>query len=383
MRSLGGLVPIEAEGFSPFFAAVKHRDVFAVETNPAQFKNAPFPILVSGAERSGGSPPTKNLVGMDDAEHAAYRSIIADWFAPKALNRRRDEIREMARRYVKEFVDGPREIDFINAVGVSLPLRFLASTLGLPREDDEQLHDWTRQFFGAQDPDLAGSEGDYQENMSRVIGQFSEYFLTKTSEWREKPDGSLGSVIANAQIRDDYMQPDLLCAYFILLAAAGHDTVATVLAGGVEALARHPDEFDKLKADLTLTGNAVEEIIRWVTPTKHFMRTACVDTSINGQAVSAGDWILLSYPSANRDEEVFEDPFVFDIGRKDARKHLAFGAGPHFCIGNQLARLQLRAFFEELACSLEGMEIAGPVEYSATTFVSTFKRLPLRLYSSA
>lgn len=378
LRKSGKLVRVESPGFAPFWAAVKHRDVFAIESNPAVFKNAPFPILVEGEERGGGSPPTKNLVGMDDKEHRTYRSIIADWFAPKALHARKDEIRGMAREYVSGLLDGPNEIDFVSAVGVGLPLRFIASTLGLPREHDEQLHQWTREFFGAQDPDLAGAEGDMSAKMEKIIGTLSAYFLEMTDRWRATPDDSLGSVIANARIGDDYMKPDLLCAYFILLAAAGHDTVATVLTGGVEALARHPDEFKKIKVDPSIIGNATEEMIRWVTPTKHFMRTAVEDADVNGSAVKAGDWILLSYPSANRDEEVFVDPFSFDVTRKEARKHLAFGAGAHFCIGNQLARLQLRTFFEEFIGELKTIELAGDVKYSATTFVSTFKKVPIR-----
>lgn len=376
LRARGGLVRVEAPGFSPFWAAVHHSDIALIETRANQFHNAPFPILVDGEERGGGSPPTKNLVGMDGDEHRIYRSIIADWFGAKRLNDRKVEINNLATRYVEQFASGPAELDFAAGVGVSLPLRFIASTLGIPEEDDEKIHRWTTEFFGAQDPEL--SRGDQKTTLEGVIEEFSAYFMEMTQRLRAKPDPYLASVIANANVGGAHLPPDLLCAYLILLSAAGHDTVATVLAGGVEALARHPDQFQTLKDNPELLPNAIEEIIRWVTPTKHFMRTAIVDTDVNGAQVSAGDWILLSYPSANRDEAVFEDPFVFDVSRRDARKHLAFGVGPHFCIGNQLARMQLKAFFGAFLERVKHLELNGDVHYSATTFVSTFKSLPVK-----
>lgn len=376
LRARGGLVRVDAPGFSPFWAAIHHRDVAHIETHAEQFHNAPFPILVDGEERGGGSPPTKNLVGMDGQEHRIYRSLIADWFGAKRLNDRKAEIDRMAARYVDDFAVGPREIDFAAGVGVSLPLRFIASTLGIPEEDDEKIHHWTTEFFGAQDPEL--SRGDQKTTLDGVIKEFSSYFTQMAMRLRAQPDPYLASVIANAQVDGGHLPPDLLCAYLILLSAAGHDTVATVLTGGVEAFARFPDQFQKLKENPSLLANAVEEIIRWVTPTKHFMRTAVTDAHINGSRVSAGDWILLSYPSANRDEAVFCEPFSFDIARRDARKHLAFGVGPHFCIGNQLARMQLKAFFAAFIKRVKRLELDGPVQYSAATFVSTFKALPVK-----
>ncbi|MEO1202914.1 MAG: cytochrome P450 [Pseudomonadota bacterium] len=379
LRRRGGLCKVDSEAFRPFLAAVGHREITEIESNSKLFRNAPFPILVEGMERGGGAPPTKNLVGMDGEEHRVYRSIIADWFAPKAINDRAQEIHDLARQYVDRLLSLKGDIDFVKAVGAGLPLRFIMATLGLPEEDDEKIHRWTTEFFGAQDPDLAGSTGDMKARMDRIVTELSAYFIDKSERWRSTPDDSLGSVIANARIDGEFLAADMLCAYFILLSAAGHDTVATVLTGGIEALARHPTELSKLKSDTSLVANAVEEIIRWVTPTKHFMRTAVADTVVNGYAVEAGDWVLLSYPSANRDEHVFENPFRFDVSRKEARKHLAFGTGPHFCIGNRLARLQLRIFFEELIGRVDAIELCGDVEYSATTFVSTFKRLPIRV----
>lgn len=189
----------------------------------------------------------------------------------------------------------------------------------------------------------------------------------------------LASVIANARVDGDVLPPDLLVPYFILMAAAGHDTVSTVLAGSMEALASHPEELSRLQADPSTLPLAIDELLRWVTPTKHFMRTAVTDVEVSGQQVRAGDWVLLSYPSANRDEAVFADPFRLDLTRSNAADHLSFGVGPHYCVGAHLARLELRTFFERLLPRLDSVELAGPVRLAKTTFVGTYKQLPLRI----
>ena len=186
-------------------------------------------------------------------------------------------------------------------------------------------------------------------------------------------------MLANAEVEGQPLPPDLLVPYFILLSAAGHDTVATVLAGGIEALARHPAQLERLMQHPELIGNAVEEMMRWVTPTKHFMRNAVSPTIVGDKEIQAGDWMLLSWASANRDEKVFDEPFRFDVARQDVREHLAFGFGPHRCIGSTLARLQLNTFFERFLPRVQLLELDGEVQYSRTTFVSTFRSLPIRL----
>lgn len=377
LRRSSGLIRVEDAGHHPFLAAVRHADVSAVERNSKAFKNAPFPILTAGADRAGSAPPVKNLIGMDDADHQAHRAIIADWFNPRALRDREAEIRSTARMFIDRMADGGDRIDFASSMAIAIPLRFIASTLGVPEEDEDRIHEWTRAVFGANDPEIA--VGSVEETIGRAVADLGDYFVGRSIGWRAKPDATLGSVIANARIDGRHLAPDILVAYFVLLSAAGHDTVATVLAGGLEALARHPEQYARLRDQPELVPNAVEEMLRWVTPTKHFMRTAVADCRVGDTAVSAGDWILLSYPSANRDEAAFAEPMKFDVGRKDAIKHLAFGIGPHFCVGHQLARMQIRIFFEELLPRLDRLELVGPVEYTATTFVSTFKRLPLRI----
>lgn len=377
LRESAGPIKIEDPGFAPFWAVIHHADVKDVAQRSAVFKNAPHPILVPGPDREGGGPPVRNLVGMDDAEHRTYRALISEWFLPGVIRKRKAEIDAIAQERIDALSTGDTRVDFANVVSAGLPLRFINATLGIPAEDDSLIHNWTTELFGIDDESVARS--DRETTLAQVVNELGGYFMGLAGRLRDEPDDSLGSVLANAEVAGERLGPDLLVPYFILLSAAGHDTVATVLAGGIEALARHPDQLDRLKQDPQLIGNGVEEMMRWVTPTKHFMRNAVSPTTVGGKQIQAGDWMLLSWASANRDESVFDQSFRFDVTRQDVREHLAFGIGPHRCIGSTLARLQLNTFFEKFLPRVDLLELDGDVEYSRTTFVSTFKSLPIRL----
>ncbi len=376
-RQSPGPIRIEDPGFAPFWAVIHHADVKDVAQRSAVFKNAPYPILVPGPNREGGGPPVRNLVGMDDDEHRTYRAIIAEWFLPGVIRKRQAEIAAIAQERIDALSAGDGRIDFANVVSAGMPLRFINATLGVPPEDDLQIHNWTSELFGIDDEAVARS--DRETTLAQVVQELGGYFMGLAGRLRAEPDDSLGSVLANAAVEGQPLPPDLLVPYFILLAAAGHDTVASVLAGGIEALARHPAQLERLMQHPELIGNAVEEMMRWVTPTKHFMRNAVSPTIVGDKEIQAGDWMLLSWASANRDENVFDEPFRFDVARQDVREHLAFGFGPHRCIGSTLARLQLNTFFERFLPRVQLLELDGEVQYSRTTFVSTFRSLPIRL----
>lgn len=376
-RQSPGPIRIEDPGFAPFWAVIHHADVKDVAQRSAVFKNAPYPILVPGLNREGGGPPVRNLVGMDDEEHRTYRALIAEWFLPGVIRKRQTEIAAIAQDRIDALSAGDSRIDFANVVSAGLPLRFINATLGIPPEDDLQIHNWTSELFGIDDEAVARS--DRETTLAQVVQELGGYFMGLAGRLRAEPDDSLGSVLANAEVEGQPLPPDLLVPYFILLSAAGHDTVATVLAGGIEALARHPAQLERLMQHPELIGNAVEEMMRWVTPTKHFMRNAVSPTIVGDKEIQAGDWMLLSWASANRDEKVFDEPFRFDVARQDVREHLAFGFGPHRCIGSTLARLQLNTFFEKFLPRVQLLEFDGAVQYSRTTFVSTFRSLPIRL----
>jgi cytochrome P450 len=209
-----------------------------------------------------------------------------------------------------------------------------------------------------------------------VIQDFFEYFTKLTEERRTNPTTDMASVVANARINGEELTMMQTIGYYVITATAGHDTTASAMAGGLHALIEHPDQLQRLRDDPSLMNTAVDEMIRWVTPVKHFMRTATEDYSLRDKTIRAGQSVLLSYPSGNRDEEAFVDPFAFDVGRSP-NKHLAFGFGVHYCLGAMLARMELKAFFKELLPRLDHVELAGDPKLMKTIFVGGLKSLPV------
>jgi hypothetical protein len=203
------------------------------------------------------------------------------------------------------------------------------------------------------------------------------YFNGVTTSRREHPTEDLASAIANARVDGEPLSDLETVSYYLIIATAGHDTTSATISGGLDALIDNPDQLGRLRDDLGLMPTATEEMIRWVTPVKHFMRTAASDTVVRGTPIVAGESVLLSYVSANRDEDIFDDPFRFDVGR-EPNKHVAFGFGVHFCMGAALARMEINSFFSELLPRLKSIERSGDPELTATTFVGGLKHLPVR-----
>jgi cytochrome P450 len=255
--------------------------------------------------------------------------------------------------------------------------------LGLPPEDEPRMLRLTQQLFGARDPDLSRSAGEMQDPVAAaaviqsVIEDFNTYFTQLTIDRRANPRDDVASIIANAKIHGALISQANANAYYQVLATAGHDTTSASTAGAIWALAERPGELAKVQADLGLIPALIEEAIRWVTPVKHFMRTAVQDYELRGRKISAGDWLFLSYMSGNRDEDVFEEPFEFRVDRIP-NKHIAFGYGAHLCLGMHLARLETRILFEELLPRIKDLALDGDPKWAQTNFVSGPKRLPIR-----
>jgi cytochrome P450 len=268
------------------------------------------------------------------------------------------------------------QCDFARDVALFYPLHVIMSILGVPESEESGMLQLTQQLFGNDDPEFGGD--DPAAAMMAAADGFQRYFNQLTEERRANPVDDIATVLANGQIDGKPLGEIERMGYYIIIATAGHDTTSSSLAGGLEALIRHPEQLQALKQDPGLIDNAVDEIIRWVTPVRHFMRLALEDYVLGDTAIARGDWILLSYLSANRDESVFQDPFRFDVRRKNADEQIAFGTGVHFCLGAHLARMELRAFLRELLPRLEEVEIAGEPEHVKSTFVCGLKRLPIR-----
>ena len=230
---------------------------------------------------------------------------------------------------------------------------------------------------GSPEEGRAALRGESTEDLLAVLADFFNYFSALTASRRAHPTDDLASAIANGRIDGEFMSDMDTLSYYVIVASAGHDTTKDAMSGGLLALIENPGELDRLRRNMDLMPTAVEEMIRWATPVKEFMRTAAEDTTVRGVQFAKGESVYLAYVSGNRDEEVFDDPFRFDVGR-DPNKHVAFGYGVHFCLGAALARMEMNSLYTELIPRLKSIELAGKPELSATTFVGGLKHLPVR-----
>ncbi|MBO0852500.1 MAG: cytochrome P450 [Nocardia sp.] len=376
LRSDAPVSWVEVPGYQPFWAITKHADIIAVERANRQFTNWPRPVLTTAAgdELQAGAG-IRTLIHLDDPRHRVMRAIAADWFGPRSMKAMSDRIEELAKVYVDRMCEAGGQCDFVQEVAVNFPLYVIMSLLGVPEADFPRMLTLTQELFGSDDQEFKRGE-DLTETMQPLLEMF-EYFQDLTAKWRENPTGDLGSTIANARIDGEPLSDIDTVSYYTIIATAGHDTTSAAISGGLQALIEHPRQREKLAGNPGLMADATEEIIRWVTPVKSFMRTAAEPATVHGVPIAAGDALLLSYVSANRDEEVFEDPFRFDIEREH-NKQVAFGFGVHFCLGAGLARLEINKFLSELLPRLKSIELAGDPQLIATTFVGGLKHLPIR-----
>ena len=373
---------LEPEGYEPFWAITRYADIKEIEQNKTGFINDPRPTLApkiiteAMQQLMGRKHLVRSLVQMDDPDHAKYRMLTQGWFMGSNLRKLQTRVDELATKYIDRLVELDGECDFVKDVAIWYPLRVVMSILGVPEEDEPLMMKLTQELFGSSDPDVQRSFEI--TDFAQVVKDFEGYFAALTAERRANPRDDVASIIANAKI-DGKPIPELEAnGYYIIVATAGHDTTSSSTAGGLLALLEHPDEFSKLRADPdTYLPSAIDEMIRWVTPVRHFMRTATADYTLRGSNINAGDSVILWYPSANRDEDVFADPFQFKVDRKDA-KQLAFGFGAHVCLGQHLARMEMTSLYRELLRRVDHIELAGEPRYVQSTFVGGLKSLPIR-----
>ena len=376
---------VDVPPYAPFWAITKHSDIMDIERQNDLFTNDPRPFLEIAefdakqrADREAGAG-LNSLIHTDDPHHRDLRKIGADWFKPSALKALQIRCGELSKIWVDKMVEIGPEIDFAQDIAVNYPLYLILTLLGMPESDLGFMLKLTQEVFGANDVEMArgGSSQASEAFMAAVMDMFV-YFTTLTASRRENPTDDLASAIANARINGEPLTDMDTLSYYAIVASAGHDTTSAGIAGGLLALLENPDQLSRLQADPSLMGTAVEEMIRWVTPVKEFMRTAQADTEVRGVPIKKDESVLLSYVSANRDEDVFENPDTFDIGR-DPNKHLSFGYGVHFCLGASLARMEIRSFFSELIPRIKSIELAGTPEHLSTLFVGGLKHLPIRV----
>jgi len=379
----------EPGGFRPYWAVTKYADILEIERQADKFLNEPRSTLMNiqtehdlaamwgGPDpKTGRVSPFRTLIDMDGEDHRAYRGLTQSWFMPPNLKKLEARMAELAKRYVDLMMDKGPQCDFAREIAVYFPLHVIMSILGVPESDEPLMLRLTQELFGGADPDMKRKDGEGTVGTSTIF-DFFVYFNKMTAERRAHPGEDLASVIANAKLKGCPLGDLETTSYYIIVATAGHDTTSSTIAGGLRALIENPDQMTKLKANPDLLGGAVDEMIRWVTPVQHFMRTATEDYVLRGRKIRAGDALQLLYISGNRDEDAFPEPFAFKVDREPNR-HVAFGYGAHVCLGQHLAKMEAKAFFKELLGRLDAIELAGDPKRIQSTFVTGLKTLPVR-----
>ncbi|HEX6030327.1 MAG TPA: cytochrome P450 [Tepidiformaceae bacterium] len=392
----------ERPGFEPFWAITKYADIQFISKRPEVFSNRqrlrlahPQPVDWDNWKRDRDTsryvpatdePP--DLVFMDPPQHRQYRSIVSSRFTPRAMTMLETHLGEMTQSYVGGFarrlverLETGEETDFVHECAARLPVAAICEMADVPREDWDRVFRWTEVLVGSQDPEYQLPGETARQASRRNINEWFDYMERLMAERRTKglEGHDLLSMLLRAEIDGQRLTEREVMSYIILLLAAGNETTRNSTSGGLHALLEHPSEAAKLVERPELLNSAVEEVLRWTSVVIQFTRTAMQDVEIRGQVVRKGQTVAMWYPSANRDEDVFAEPYRFDITR-DPNDHFAFGGyGEHFCLGSNLARWEMRAMFRELIPLLPRLEVTRqPERLAGQLHVGGIKRLMVR-----
>jgi cholest-4-en-3-one 26-monooxygenase len=365
----------------PFWAITRHADVVEVSTQPELFNalSAESQLLFIPKRQPDQElmeePVLRQLLNMNPPEHGAYRAVVNRRFTPRAIEQLRHQIEEVSSEILDNAVGKP-ECDFVTEISAKLPLAVIAEMFGIPHSDWNLMFRLSNEMIGPEDPEYQKGES-IRENIERARMEFFQYFSGLIADRQKNPRDDLSTALSHGCVHAQSIPPFETLSYFALLIIAGNETTRNATTGGLYALINNPDQWQRLRRDPGLVPTAVDEIIRWVSPVIQFTRIATRDTVLRGKQIREGEVLCLFYPSANRDEEVFEEPFKFDIARRP-NNHLAFGIGEHYCLGANLARLELQIMFRQLAERLDKVELAGPIERMRSNFVGGIKHMPIR-----
>jgi cytochrome P450 len=370
--------------YEDFWAITKHADIMDVSSKPHIFSNREGPMLLNRVQKiqaanRAASPigQMRTIIEMDPPEHRDFRKVASGFFTPRAI-RRLDEIVTESARAVFDSLGEEGECDFVEKVAQRHPLRVLATILGIDRDDEERVLELTQQLFAAEDPDLQRKAEDSEQALMEIGLAFFQMFDRITQDRRANPRDDLATLLATAKMADgEPMGPIETFGYYLIVFTAGHDTTRNALSGGVAAMLENPEQLELLRRRPELSKRATEEVVRWASPVNHMKRQVLEDVEVRGQKIPAGDYLGLFYASANRDEDVFDDPFRFDVTRHPNR-HLGFGTGEHFCLGAHLARASIHALLQEMGSRVEHLEYAGDRSQIHASFVVGLKTLPVR-----
>lgn len=354
-----------------FWALTRHADITEVSRQFQTWSSAAEGVLI--ADQRGDMEETRLLVDIDPPEHTRMRSLVNRGFTPRAIKLMADNYANVTTQLVTEAV-AAGEVEFVTSVAAELPLIAIAQMLGIPVEDRNKVFEWSNRMIATSDADYSGG----LEDASAAAAELYVYAEELAADRRSTPRDDILSILVSAEGNDALTNHEFNM-FVLLLAVAGNETTRNAISHGINAMIERPDQWALLRANPELVDSAVEEILRWATPVNVFRRVATCDVELHGQAIAEGDSVAMFYASGNRDADVFEDPFTFDITR-DPNPHLTFGGGgPHFCLGANLARLEMRTLFAELARQCETIELTGDVGRLRSYFINGIKTLPVRL----
>ena len=361
-----------------YWALTKHDDIWHVSRNPELFcsgKGSNIADLTVELNEFFGS-----MISMDDPKHVRLRTIVSKGFTPKEITRIEEYVKNKAKSIVDKVLAkyGPNEeFDFVDNIAAPFPLQIICEMMGIPESDERQILDWTNVILGAGDPDFGGT----LENLINVALEMFAYAQALGEARLANPTDDLTSVMMHSIVDGDRMSSQEFGSFFILLVVAGNETTRNAISHGMLQLTEHPDQKAAWYGDFeSKTKGAVEEIVRWASPVIHFRRTATRDAEIRGVRIKAGEKVVMWYNSGNRDEEIYENPYQFNIARTLAPAQVGFGAGgPHFCLGANLARREIAVMFDEIRRRLPNLVITGEPAYLQSNFINGIKRMPCRI----
>jgi cholest-4-en-3-one 26-monooxygenase len=370
----------ERKGKSGFWSVTKYEDVLTVYRDPMQFSSE------GGITLGTDEPPDPNeprrdfgfrqmMILTDPPRHTRMRQLVNRRFTPRALAPHEPHIRAITTEIIDAIAERG-ECDLVVDVAAKLPTAVICEMLGVPREDWDLMFTFGNQSLGADDPEYQ-MDGSARKTAAQGQQNVFNYFIAMITDRRKNPTDDLVSALTHGEVEGDKLTDLEILFNCFLLILGGQETTRNAISGGVDALIANPEQRARLMADKSMMPVAVEEILRWTSPITHIMRTATADTELRGRTIHKGDRVLLWNASANRDEDVFADPYHFDIERQP-NNHVAFGYGEHFCLGANLARVELRVMLDELLRRLPDMQTAGPMERLRSNLLAGIKHLPVR-----
>jgi len=355
-----------------FWAVTKYDDCVTVNRDYDRFSSArkgtmPFELTDDEIAQQG-----LMMLNMDPPLHTRYRRLVNKGFTPRMVR----DLEENIHRTADRIIDGVCErgsADFVTEISAELPLQVIAELLGVPQEERHNMFDWSNRMVGSEDPEYGLTAEDALQAAMELYGYASELFGKK----RIDPHGDLMSALTQVEVDGERLSDMELELFFLLLTVAGNETTRNLMSGALHTFFQFPDQWQRLLADRSLVPLAVEEMLRFVTPVMNFRRTATCDLEMGGTAIKENDKIVFFHTSANRDEDVFADGDRFDVGR-DPNPHIAFGGGgPHFCLGANLARMEIRVMFDHLLDRLPDIHQDGDVQRLQSQFINGVKHLPV------